>query len=134
MAAIRAARIADGAFALHINVIDAANIVPRRISHGHVTVCAIPRRTKRERERDRDEHTSLLLFSFLSLSLSFFFQIAHERFERDRRNVSATGRLRTLLIYSSMVIRLDTGDRNRLALQARFAHTREIQRSPLGSS
>lgn len=49
MAAIRFARIADGAFALHINVIDAANIVPRRISHGHVTVCAIPRRREREK-------------------------------------------------------------------------------------
>lgn len=125
MGAIRSARIADGAFALHINVIDAANIVPRRISHGHVTVCAIPRR--RERERNRDEHISLLFFSFFPL---FFpsFQIAHRQFERDRRNVSATGRLRTLLIYSSMVIRPDTGDRNRLALQARRpfrAHTRD---------
>lgn len=39
MRAIRSARIAVGAFALHINMINAANIVPRRISHGHVTVC-----------------------------------------------------------------------------------------------
>lgn len=70
MAAIRAARIADGAFALHINVIDAANIVPRRISHGHVTVCAIPRRTKRERQRRA--HLPPPLFFPFSLSLFFF--------------------------------------------------------------
>lgn len=120
-AAIRAARIADGAFALHINVIDAANIVPRRISHGHVTVRAIPRRA------NRDERTS----PSSSFSLLSFFQIARQQFERDRRNVSATGRLRTLLIYSSMVIRPDTGDRNRLAPSGSvLAHTRETCNEP----
>lgn len=71
MAAIRSARIADGAFALHINVIDAANIVPRRISHGHVTVCAIPRRREREREIETSISPSFSSLSFLSSFLLF---------------------------------------------------------------
>lgn len=64
---------AVGAFALHINMINAANIVARRISHGHVTVCtAISEGQERgERERERYVYANQVVFFVFLFSLFF---------------------------------------------------------------
>lgn len=120
MRAIRSAGIAVGAFALHINVINAANIVPGRISHGHVTVCTVISEIDRDRVRNGETRVAEKIFFFLESRTNNSDAI-------DER--VGDSRLWTLLIYSSMemVISRDTSDRNRLALRAavcRFAHTR----------
>ena len=127
---------AVGAFALHINMINAANIVARRISHGHVTVCTAISEGQGRGERERDLYGNQVVFFVFRFFFFFFIFVLNTRTIRNTAAIDERvddRRLWTLLIYSSMkmVINLDTGDRNRLAPSGTTcvrSHTRAIHR------
>ena len=110
-------------------MINAANIVARRISHGHVTVCTAISEGQRRRERERETRIICkpgCVFRFLLVLFPFFFLNTRTDNTAAIDERVDDSRLWTLLIYSSMemVINLDTSDRNRLALRARRASVR----------